>query len=338
MRKGIAVAGNMIVDHLKVIRTFPQRNELVKIDSMSYTLGGAVNNVAQDLARLDPELPLSVIGMVGCDAEGDAILRTLGQYKNIDLSRVVREGQTSTTDVLSEEAISARTFLMFPGASALLGRRHFDLDNLDCALFYIGYILLLDELDAPDDEYGTQMAHLLHDVKARGIPTAVDVVSEVGDRFARVVPPSLPYTDYLVVNEIEGGRTAGIELRDGGDQLLIDRVPEALAALKRMGVGRWAVIHAPEGGFGIDERGQYVAVPGARLPRGFIAGTVGAGDAFCAGVLHAAWRGDGLTQAIEDGIACAVSSLRAANASDGVMPLSEMRGLLSTLPRRALSR
>ena len=146
-------------------------------------------------------------------------------------------------------------------------------------------------LDAPDPEYGTRMARLLHDAQAHGILTSVDVVSEVGERYRMIVPPALRYTDYFIVNEIEAGKTVGVNLRGASDELLIDRIPEVLMKLKALGVRRWAVIHAPEGGFGIDEAGNYVEVPSLLLPKGVIVGTVGAGDAFCAGALLGAHNG-----------------------------------------------
>ena len=57
----------------------------------------------------------------------------------------------------------------------------------------IGYILLLPALDAPDDEYGAKMARLLHRAQKQGLKTSIDVVSESGDRFAKLVTPALKY-------------------------------------------------------------------------------------------------------------------------------------------------
>ena len=82
---------------------------------------------------------------------------------------------------------------------------------------------------------------------------------------------------------------------------------------------------------GIDENDQPVFVPGVKLPEGFIKGTVGAGDAFVSGLLLGARDGRSLSDAIEDGIAAAVTSLSEAGASEGVRPLSEARALLETL-------
>lgn len=336
MDKGIAVAGNMILDVLKPVTGLPVRHSLEKIKAKSYSLGGAVCNVIRDLASLDPGLPLKAVGLVGTDGEGDVILQQLAAYQNIDLRRVARRGMTSSTDVLYEEEAKARTFLTFGGVGDEFDCGDVDVNNLDCDLFHIGYILLLAALDAPDAQYGTRMARLLHDVQAAGIHTSVDVVSEASDRYQRLVPPALKYADYFIVNEIEGGKSAGLELRDEKENLLLDRVPEALSRLKAMGVKRWAVIHALEGGFGIDEAGRYFQVPSLDLPDGFIAGTVGAGDAFCAGVLYAAYRGEALEQALRDGVASAACSLRRAGASEGMAPIGEVRALYRQMPKKKL--
>jgi len=97
------------------------------------------------------------------------------------------------------------------------------------------------------------------------------------------------------------------------------------------GVHRWAVIHAPEGGFGLSAEGEFAAVPSPLLPEGFIAATVGAGDAFCAGALYAAYKGEGIARAIEDGVACATASLRGSAACDGVDTYEEARALLASM-------
>ena len=336
MNKGIAVAGDMVMDIIKLIDQFPQRHELIHIEEKAYSIGGAVNNTGRDLAALDPQMPVRLVGMIGTDGEGDEMLRQLAQYPNIDTSRVLRQGQTSFTDVLTEKESRARTFLFYGGANDVFDCRHVDVDHLDCGLFHIGYILLLAAMDKEDEQYGTRMARLLHDVQARGIKTSVDVVSEVGDRYKRLVPPALKYADYFIVNEIEAGKTVGIELRDQEENLLVERIPLVLKRLRELGVKEWAVIHAPEGGFGLDRTGNYVKLGSLDLPKGFIVGTVGAGDAFCAGVLHAAYKGETLEQGIRDGIAAAALSLSAAGASEAMRPIDEVRALYRRMPKKSV--
>ena len=336
MKKGIAVAGNVVLDILKVVTRFPERHGLVRIEEKGYSIGGAVCNTGRDLAAMDPDMPVRLVGMIGTDGEGDEVLSRLETYPNIDTSRIIREGLTSFTDVITEKETRARSFLFYGGANGVFDYKHVDVENLDCDLFHIGYILLLDAMDQPDEQYGTHMARLLHDVQQQGILTSVDVVSEVGDRYKTKVPPALKYADYFIVNEIESGKTVGIDLRDENDRLVIERIPEVLHRLKAMGVARWVVIHAPEGGFGLDEDDQYIQLPSLLLPDGFIVGTVGAGDAFCAGVLRAAYNGEGMEQGIRDGIAAAACSLQAAGASEAMRPIAEVRALYDSMPKRAL--
>ena len=334
MREGIAVGGTILVDILKTLSAFPRREELVKIQSIGRSLGGAVCNVVADLARLDPELPLWAVGRIGRDSEGDYIREVLSGYPRVDLSCLKYEERTSFTDVLVESETKKRTFMVYPGASAHLDVEDFDLDSLNCRMLHMGYILLLDTLDGPDAEYGTRMARLLHDAQARGIVTSVDVVSEVGDRYRTLVPPSLKYTDYFIVNELEAGKTCGIDLRDEKGNLVREAIPDALHALKAMGVKKWVVIHAPEGGWGLDEENRLVSRPSLKLGEGFIQGTVGAGDAFCAGALLSAYNGSDLSRAIDDGCAAAACSLRRPGASEGVGTLEEARKLAKELGLR----
>ena len=324
MKKGILCAGNMIVDITYPIETWPKQNELTHItEGITNSAGGAVCNVVADLARLDDSLPLYASGFAGYDAEGDFLLKELGKYKNIDLNMVKRDGRTSFTAVMSNNKTKERTFFQHAGANAYYGEEHIDWDKLDVDIFHIGYILLLPALDAEDDEYGTKMARLLHRVQKMGIKTSIDVVSETGDRFARLVTPALRYTDYCIINELEAQQTTGVILRDTNGTLHTENMPEALKQLKALGVSTWAAIHCPEGGFGLDENNVYHAVPSLKLPEGWVKGTVGAGDAFCAGVLYCAETGKPIDEALRLGACCAAASLSEVSASDGVRSYEE---------------
>lgn len=335
-KRGIAIAGNMIVDILYPILGHPNPGELTTIlDGISRSTGGALCNVIIDLAKLDPELPLTALGRVGTDAEGDYVLEKLGQHANTDTSRVKREGLTSFTAVMADTIGKQRTFYHYRGANARFCEADIDWDNLDADLLHIGYILLLDALDEPDDEYGTKMARLLHTAQSRGILTSIDVVSEAGDRFGRIVPPALKYTDYCVINELEAQSSTGVPLRCENGDLLHRNLPEALKRLKALGVSRWAVIHAPEGAYGMDEQNYYIETVSAPLPREMIKGTVGAGDAFCSGVLYGAYQRMPLRDAIELGNAAAACSLTESGATEGMRTAEDATAFCRELRRQA---
>lgn len=331
MRKGICCAGNMLVDITYPIDAWPAQGELVHVlPGIARSTGGAVCNVIADLARLDPTLPLYAAGIAGHDPEGDFILAQLAQYPNIDTSAVLRTGQTAFTLVMSNTADHQRTFFQYAGAMAEYGEQHLPLEALDAAILHIGYLLLLPHLDEPDAEYGTRMARLLHRAQSLGIKTSIDVVTATAGAFAAVVPPALKYTDYCTVNELEAQRITGVELRTADGTLRRENMPAALQKLREMGVSVWAVIHCPEAGFGLDETGAYCECDSLSLPQGYIKGTVGAGDAFCAGVLYAAHSGMPLAQALHLGACTAAASLSEPSASDGVAGLQQVLALGGT--------
>lgn len=331
-KKGIAVAGNMIVDQLYPVERFAKAGELTTIvRDMTRSTGGCLCNDIVDLAKLDNQMKLVALGRIGNDGEGEYVLSKMREHQNIDLQYVKAEGTTSYTLVIADESTKQRTFYQCRGANAAFCEEDIPWDKLDVDLLHIGYILLLDALDEEDSQYGTKMAKLLHTAQKHGIKTSIDVVSETGDRFARLVCPAMRYTDYCIINEVEASATTGIQLRTDDGKLLMENMPAALKKMKELGVSTWAVIHCPEIGVGLDENNNYVEVPSLKLPDGYIKGTVGAGDAFCSGVLYAAWKGQDLKSAIELGTASAACSLSEPGATEGMRSEAEARSLYNSL-------
>ncbi len=323
-KKGIAVAGNTVVDMLYPIRGFPAPGELTTITGeKSLSTGGCLCNDIMDLAILDSTLPLTALGRVGEDAAGDFVMERLKRFPNIALDQIRREGATSYTLVLFDEITKQRSFCHFRGANAEFCEADIDWDALDADILHIGYILLLDALDREDDEYGTKMARLLHNAQKRNIKTSVDIVTEAGDRFRKIVTPALRYTDYCIINEAEAQATTGIRLVDDAGAPIEENMLSALKALKAMGVSTWAVIHCPSGSYGLDERNAYCALPSLKLPEGYIKGSVGAGDAFCAGAVYAAWKGQSIKEALILGTATAACSLSEQGSTEGVRSYEE---------------
>ena len=72
-------------------------------------------------------------------------------------------------------------------------------------------------------------------------------------------------------------------------------------------------------------------VPSLKLPEDWIVGTVGAGDAFCSGVLYGAWKGMSLQAAIELATASAACSLSQAGATEGMRTFEEVQKLYAEM-------
>ena len=332
-RKGICVAGNMIVDILYSVRGLPRPGELTTIYDVQQSTGGALCNVIGDLAIMDSALPLTALGRVGTDSKGDFVLGTLRPHKNIDLTMIKREGKTSFTAVMADDISKERTFFHYRGANAAFCEDDIDWEKIPGALLHIGYILLLDALDEEDAEYGTKMARLLRHAREHGIKTSLDVVSEAGDRFRRLVPPALKYADYCVINEVEAEQVTGVKLRDEKGVLIHANIPKALGAIRSFGVSEWVVIHCPEGGYGLDQKGMYAESPTIDLPSSAIRGKVGAGDAFCAGTLYAASQNGSLEDGLELGNAAAAASLMKPGSVEGMLKVEELKTLRTRFNR-----
>ena len=323
MNNKIFVAGNILLDFLYPITGYPSPGHLTTIeDNISKAVGGLVCNVGIDLKRLMPDAEVYAIGLVGNDDSGDYALNVM-KSEGLDTSMVGLAGATSFTAVMSDTITRERTFFQYRGANALFSQEHMDFDRMDDGLLHIGYILLLDALDEEDEEYGTKMAQLLASAKEHGLETSIDVVSESGNRFARLVKPALRYTDYCIINEIETQNTVGIPLRDENGSLITGNILPALRALFDCAVRKWAVIHTPEGGFAMDRDGNTVSCGSVNLPDGWIKGTVGAGDAFCAGILSAVTRGMNLKDAVRLGNCSAAASLAAAGATEAMSTIED---------------
>jgi sugar/nucleoside kinase (ribokinase family) len=194
-------------------------------------------------------------------------------------------------------------------------------------MFYLGYLLLLDAMDQPDPDKGTVAGGLLHAIQEAGIETCLDVVSEVAARFREIVVPALPYVDHCIINEIEAERTTGIEIRKKDESVDRKALRAAAQRLLELGVRKTAVIHFPEGSLWRDGSGVEVYRGCLKVPRESIVSSVGAGDAFCAGVLYGIHEGWSPEESLTIGSAAAAACLQAANTTDGVRSLKEIKKL-----------
>lgn len=321
-RSGLLCGGNWIIDQVKLIDIYPQREQLANIRSQYQGTGGAPYNVLIDLAKLGADFPLSAAGLVGKDSLGDIIFRDCRKHQ-IDTKFLCTTPQapTSYTDVMTEEGNGRRTFFHMRGANALWDAANLDFNRTKAAIFHLGYLLLLDSLDLPDSKYGTKAARLLAAAQNAGLKTCVDVVSEDSDRFARIVSPALQHVDYCILNEIEAGNTTGFKVRQADGRLDTVALRHAAGALLQLGVRDLVVIHFPEGSFGRTRKGDDFWQSSVKLPEKFIAGAAGAGDAFCAGVLLGLHEGWDLQTSLQAGVCAAAASLSDPTCTGGMKPL-----------------
>ncbi|MBQ8816143.1 MAG: carbohydrate kinase family protein [Lachnospiraceae bacterium] len=317
-RQGIAVAGTVLVDKINEIAAYPQSGELTKILNLDKSVGGCVPNVAVDLKKISPELDISAIGKIGNDEEGKYVLEVMGQA-GVDTSGMVISDmdRTSFTEVMSV-INGQRTFFTYPGASADFGYADMKLEQMKSRILHLGYFLLLQKVDEGEG------LEILKKATELGLKTSIDLVSENSDRYS-IVLPCLPHTDYLIINEHEAGKLTNMEPTD-------ENLEAITRKLMDLGVREKVIIHKPEYALCLSKEGLTM-VGSYKLPKGYIKGTTGAGDAFCAGALIGIYHEWSDKEILEFASACAVMALGSADATSGLKTAEEVKSFCEQFDR-----
>jgi sugar/nucleoside kinase (ribokinase family) len=329
MARGIIGAGNWILDKVKMVDRWPQEGELCNILSQQSSGGGGPCNVLFDLAAMGGDIPLYASGVLGRDGDGEALLEQIRANGIDDRHMCFSDAaNTSNTDVMTVQSNGRRTFFHNRGANAEFGYEHVSRIEVPAKIFYLGYLLLLDELDRQDPEHGTIGARVLKEMRAKGYKTVVDIVSEDAGKFRKTVLPALKHVDCLVINEVEAGCCKGSQVRTADGSIVYEELVSAARYLLECGVNELVVIHFPEGAVVLEKDGTLHAAPSCHIEPGGIVGSVGAGDAFCAGFLYGYHEDLPVGESLAIASTSAWFNLQSPTATDGAPALSQIQAHL----------
>lgn len=318
-RTGILAGGNWIVDLVKVLDVFPAQERLANILSEKVSHGGSPFNILKALNKLAFDFPLEGIGAVGNDEKAEVILRQCSQ-SGIDASQIRKFPHVSTsyTDVMTVESTGIRTFFHYRGANALLDESHFEFSSSNAKIFHLGYLLLLDALDKLNSDGSSGASRVLEKALKAGMMTSADLVSEQSDRSSTIIPPALPFVDVLFLNEFETRMLTGIDVVSERGIFLPETAAAASRAILNMGVRNWVVIHFPKGVLAVSREGERIFQRTLQIPEHVVKGTVGAGDAFAAGVLGGLHENWDIRECLVLGVSAAAACLMDETSSDGI--------------------
>lgn len=317
-RNGILATGNWIIDFVKIIDEYPTQDALANIESESASNGGSPYNILKNFVKMGAPFPLEALGLVGEDDNGRHIIKECkGLGIETSLLQTTPESSTSYTDVMTVKSTGRRTFFHQRGANAQLSLQHMLLEKSSAKIFHLGYLLLLDKMDLLDEEGVTYAGRAFEKAKALGFETSADVVSESSDRFKTIVPATLPYVDYLFINEFEAERSTGIEIAKEGNVDTAKAI-EACKALIEMGVHKTVFLHYPKGAVAYSANGEVTMQGSAIVPQEVIKGATGAGDAFATGILYGIHEGFAMQDILKLGVCTAASCLFDPSCSEGV--------------------
>ncbi|MFN0078142.1 MAG: carbohydrate kinase family protein [Prosthecobacter sp.] len=330
VRSGILAGGNFIIDHVKLIDAYPEQDMLAFISSETSSNGGGPYNVLKDLAAMRVDYPLEAAGLVGQDPNGDWILRDC-HSAGIGIAQLHQTdaAPTSYTDAMTVTGSGRRTFFHQLGTNALLGEQHFDFSRTQAKIFHLGYLMLLTEMDRLLPDGRTIASRVLETAQQAGLLTSVDLVSSNHPQFREITEASLPFTDFLIVNEIEAGNATGIDLKSSPPDLA--KIQTAAQQLLSQGVRREVIIHFEAGAIVAERSGTVHHQPSLQLPAGFIAGATGAGDAFAAGYLHGTHENWPIAERLKLAVCTAAVCLTHPTPSLGLRPVANCLKLADEL-------
>lgn len=315
-RRGIVLAGTVILDLVYLVDHWPVEESVSLINRMEYGAGGPPHNAAAGLVKLEAPFPVMLIGAVGDDDYGTIFSQQAEDY-GLDVRGLVRVAGavTSHTLVMTTETTGRRTFFHQVGVNAALSARQLMPPPEDrSAIFYLGAPGIARAMDE-----GGGWQQVLHAASARGYRTALELVPLAPERLRRHVPACLPHTDILVINDSEAAALTGCAVTVNGS-FDAESAATACRALLALGVREVAAIHHPQGAVAVASGGETASAGSVKVPQSEIIGTVGAGDAFYAGMLLGLHEGWPLARCLQLANASAATSLHSATTSASIRP------------------
>ena len=326
-RRGVLTGGTWCIDRNLLVDRWPALNGRADILEAKRSGGGSGCNMAIDLRKLDQDLAVATITLVGDDDDG-RFLAGLADAHGIDRTQmqVTGEAATNYTHAYSDRSTGQRTHISYFGTSRWLTPDHFDFASAQHAWLHLGLPGVHERMDGPWAGEANGWVAVLKKARAAGLRTNLELASLAPERLAALVRPCLPHLDLLIVNDHEIGGIAGIETVAGGET-----DPEACIAAARtaLALGRCdlVAVHFPRGAIVVGRDGSVTTRPSVNVPHEEIAGANGAGDAFAAGFLYGIHEGWSVHRALTLAHAVAAASLRAISTTDAIEPWSQCLAL-----------
>lgn len=330
-RSGIVLAGTIVLDIIHMIDHWPDEEQIAFIRQTIEAPGGPPHNAAAGLVKLGAAFPVTMICVVGDDAAGDTFIRIAGEL-GLDTSNVIRVAGHSTdvTHVMTSKTTGRRTFFFYPGANGTITAEQMRPRDDSAKIFYLGSPGLSTSMDASD---GWRMA--LRAARQRGFKTCMELCPVPAELQRAQTLPCLSLLDYFVINDSEAEILSGLSVSTDGH---FNKAFALSAAQKLLdlGVNELVSIHHPEGAVALRKSGEHAFAASVNVPQDEIMGTVGAGDAFYAGMLiglHENWQ---LDQCLTLANASAATSLHSVTTSASIRPWTECLNYAAAKGLRAI--
>ena len=319
MNKGVIGLGMWCVDTTYKINELPERGKLEPILDSFQCVGGGPSNVLTDLSSLGFNYPMIAMGSIGLDGNASIIKNHL-KKNNIQINYLISSKTIPTSQtVCMIEKKNERTFLYYPGANNLLDTKHFKIDDLKSKpkILYIGYLTLLGKLDRFNYNK-TRLNIVLEKAKKKNLITIIDLVSNKTSHFQKIVYSALPFTDYLLLNEIEAQLLFKKSIKKNDNYLNIKLILQLTKKIFKNGLLKGLIIHNSKESVCVLED-QTHNIKSKIIPQQKIKNAVGAGDAFCAAFIYGIHENWNIEKILKKAHAAGTAMMKI-DASSGYLP------------------
>lgn len=324
--------------------------KLIDIGAAQLSTGGAVPNTGIALHRLG--LPVKLMGKVGNDLFGEAILSILRTYgENLADGMIVASGEPSSYSVVISPPGIDRIFLHCTGANDTFSADDVPPEELNGArLFHFGYPPLMRSMY---EDGGAELERMLSAAKSRGLTVSLDLARPDPESAAgradwqTILRRSLPHVDAFlpsfeeILYMLRPAKYAELAERHGSTELLAYADGPLLGSLANelldMGVAV-AALKLGEHGLYVRTtssaerlRGMGLCAPGderleewrdkellAPCYRVEVAGTTGAGDCTIAGFLAGLAKGLSVEEVLLGAVGVGACNVEQADAVSGI--------------------
>lgn len=319
MQEGVIGLGIWCVDTTYKINILPERGKLETIIDSYQCVGGGPSNVLTNLSSLGFKSNLIAMGSMGKDSNSVFIKKHCQRNKII--SKYLSSSSLIPTShvVCMSEKQKERTFLYYPGANKLLDIKHFKLSSLkkDPKILYVGYLSLLGKLDYFDGKE-TRLCKVLKEARKKNLINIVDLVSNNDPQFQKIIFSALPYTDYLLLNEIEAQLLFKKSIKKNDNYLNIKLILQLTKKIFKNGLLKGLIIHNSKESVCVLED-QTHNIKSKIIPQQKIKNAVGAGDAFCAAFIYGIHENWNIEKTLKKAHAAGTAMMKI-DASSGYLP------------------
>ena len=337
-RRGVLSAGTFCVDFNKSIARWPEEDTSNEVLAIERQGGGSGFNMALDLKRLDPSLPVEAMGVVGDDELGRFLADECDAHGVDRAALHALEGRaTMSVDAFNVASNGRRTHFYHQGVAAEMTPENFDFSSTRTKILHLGLPGAHKAMDVPWRGDASGWVAVLRKARAVGLAANLELMTTRAERLAGLGRPCLPHLNWLIVNDYEIGALAGLETRRADGSTDPAAVARAIDATLALGAMQWAAAHFPEGAIAGGRDGARVVLGSVAVPQSAIVGANGAGDAFAAGMLYGLHEQWPILKCLELGHASAAASMRAMSTTEGVATAGECLALAKQWGFRPLS-